>query len=157
MDRTGHPEAEAWHEAGHAVVAHLLGGRVRRVSLEDEIDGLDGHAAIEWRCGSRRERAERSGRASLGGPLAELVYRGDDDLEDLHVLAAWDADWEEVEAAARIVERDAARRISLIRSWIDDVRALLDDPDVAERVARVADALDAHGALDDELFEDAVG
>ena len=154
MERTGHPEAEAWHEAGHAVVARLLGGRVVWISLEDDSDEHDGRAAIEWRPRNERELASLSGRAALGGPLAELLHRGDDSLQDPEVLAAWVDDEREVERCAKIVEPDGERRVALIRRWLEEVRAIVEQPDVEERIARVADALDAHGTLDETLFED---
>jgi hypothetical protein len=154
MHSTGHPEADAWHEAGHAVVARLLGGRVRWVTLETEEEHEQGRAAIEWRPRDARELASLSARAALGGPLAELVHRGEDGLEDPSVLAAWAADEQEVERAATELEPDPEKRVALIRSWLEEVRALVTDPVVEERIARVADALDAHGTLDEDLFED---
>ena len=45
-------EIEAWHEAGHAVVGHLLGGRVLRVSLEPEEEGFGGRSAISCQSAS---------------------------------------------------------------------------------------------------------
>lgn len=154
MDRTGAPENDAWHEAGHAVVAHLLGGRVRLLTLEAEDERLEGHAAVEWSTRDPLELARLSGLTALGGPLAELLQRGVHDLEDPDLLAAWEADEAEIERAAALLEPDPAERIALIRGWIDRVRALLDDPHIEELVARVADALDAHGTLDEALFED---
>ena len=153
MTTTGHPEAEAWHEAGHAVVAHLLGGRVRELTLEMDEDGLDGRSSIEWRGLDGMGLASVSGRAALGGPLAELIFRGEDSLEDPSVLSAWEGDWAEVERCALRVEPDPAARVGVISGWIESVRALLADGRVEEWVARVADALDAHGTLDRELFE----
>ncbi|MEO0650977.1 MAG: hypothetical protein AAFZ65_09890 [Planctomycetota bacterium] len=154
MDSIGHPEADAWHEAGHAVVARLLGGRVVGVTLDSELEDLDGHAAIQWRARDERELASLSGRVALGGPLAELAFRGDQDLEEPDVLAAWEADWDEVERAAAVVEPRPVERVAVIRRWIDEVRALVTDSHVEERIARVADALDAHRSLDEDLFED---
>jgi len=149
MDRTGHPEAEAWHEAGHAVVARLLGGRVRWLSLEAEDAALEGQAAIEWRARDARELASLSGRTALGGPLAELSFRGEHELEDPRLIAAWDADWSEAERQAAILEPDGEQRPARLHRWIDADRALVTAPAVAERIARVADALDAHGSIDE--------
>ncbi|QDU65350.1 hypothetical protein [Engelhardtia mirabilis] len=153
MNDTGHPEAEAWHEAGHAVVAHLLGGRVRELTLEAEEEHLEGRASIEWRGLDASALAVVSGQVALGGPLAELLFRGDDSLDDPELLSTWEQDWSEVERCARVVEANAALRARLIRTWIDRVQGLLADDRVEERIARVADALDAHGTLDEELFE----
>ena len=157
MDASGHPEQEAWHEAGHAVVARLLGGRVRWVTLESDLDGLEGHAAVEWTAASERQLASRSGRTALGGPLAELLFRGELDIEDAVTLASWQADWSEVERAASRLEETLEGRSRVISAWIAEVRAMIREPHVEERIARVADALDAHGSLDEGLFEDCLG
>lgn len=156
MEAVGPPGAEAWHEAGHALVARLLGGRVRWVTLESEEDGLDGHAAIEWGGASPRELATRSARTALAGPLAELAYRGSTEPPEFTDFAAWERDWNEVERTASELEPDPAERGGLVRRWIEEVRGMLAEPEVAERLARVADALDAHRTLDEGLFEDAI-
>ena len=82
MDRTGAPEREAWHEAGHAVIAHLLGGEVREVTLESDDDAFEGRVTVAWPARTAVEVAERSGRAALAGPLAELAR-----YEDGSILA----------------------------------------------------------------------
>jgi hypothetical protein len=150
--RTDPPQPDAWHEAGHALVAHLLGGRVRAVSLESEFDDFEGHAAIEWRTSSRRELAALSGRAALGGPLAELLFHGEAGLDDPAAIAAWTADWTEATRCARALAPAAPE--PLLRAWIAEVRDLLAGPAAEEALARIADALDAHGSLDEDLFAD---
>ncbi len=157
MHSTGHPEAEAWHEAGHAVVARLLGGRVREVTLESSRGPFEGHAAIEWRPRDVRELASLGGRTALAGPLAELRFRGEADFEDASVIAIWKADWDEVEQAAEQLEADPEARTAVISSWVSEVKAMVGEPAVEERIARVADALDAHGTLDEDLFEACLG
>lgn len=150
-------EIEAWHEAGHAVVGHLLGGRVLRVSLEPEEEGFGGRSAIEWRGADEREAASLSGRAALAGPIAEVERFGGEDLDDVHVLAAWAADWQEIERCAAVLEARPEAQARVVEAWAREVRGLLADPGVEELVARVADALGAHGDLDEALFEDCLG
>lgn len=147
-------EVEAWHEAGHAVVARLLGARIRSLTLEAEEEHFGGRAEIEWPGATAAEVASLSGRTALGGPVAEIERFGRDELDGLEVLAAWASDWEEVERCAFELEREDAARETLVRGWVAEVRRLVSDPDVEERIARVADALDAHGTLDEDLFED---
>ncbi len=56
-------EVIAYHEAGHALVAVLLGGKVKQVTIEpDDDDGPDrqGDTQVLWR---------RSGRSLLKSPL----------------------------------------------------------------------------------------
>jgi hypothetical protein len=150
-------EIEAWHEAGHAVIAHLLGGRIVSISLEPEEDGFGGRSAIQWGTSDGASVASLSGRVALAGPIAEVERFGGHDLDDVHVLAAWEADWREIERCAAVLERQAEGQRRLVEGWAREVRTMLLDPGVEELVARVADALDAHGELDETLFEDCLG
>lgn len=155
MDRTGAPEREAWHEAGHAVIAHLLGGEVREVTLDSDDDAFEGRVTVNWPAGTAVEVAERSARAALAGPLAELA-RYEDELDPgaAEIRAAWSGDWAEVERCAAVCSPDPDRRTPLIERWFRDVSALLEREDAESLIGRVADALDAHGTLDETLFED---
>lgn len=151
-----HPDAKAWHESGHALIAHLLGGRVLHVTLEPEDEEQDGEVAVAWPRGGESLES-RSGRVALAGAVAELVFLGDDPDLDPATLSAWRGDWNEACRCAAILERDPERRKALLLSWIGEVHALLDAPGREDSLARVADALHAHGTLDDVLFEDALG
>ena len=66
-------------------------------------------------------------------------------------------DWREIERCAAVLERQAEGQRRLVEGWAREVRTMLLDPGVEELVARVADALDAHGELDETLFEDCLG
>jgi len=144
----------AWHEAGHAFVAHLLGGRVREVTIESESDVNEAHVSVEWPAASAHERALCEAQVALAGPVAELVYRGEEVLDDPATFEAWRGDWD---CAARylsqihatVEELDEARQQILV-----DIQALLVDPENHERLARLADTLDAHGTLDESLLAD---
>ncbi|MEM8712209.1 MAG: hypothetical protein AAGG01_14765 [Planctomycetota bacterium] len=154
-DRHSSPEADAWHEAGHAYIAHRLGGRVHCLTLEADEDEFEGRASVEWPAGGdAEESARRSALTALGGPLAELLFRGEVDASDPELVKAWDGDWQEVERCAEAVEPDPDRRTTLIQRWVHEVQAALDDPRAEETLARIADALDAHGTLDETLFEE---
>lgn len=152
MDRLGSPEADAWHEAGHAVMAHLLGGEVTQVTVEDDDDAFGGRVVIRW----PGDDPEASARVALAGPLTEIVRLGVERDEDVTLAAAWEADWAEVERAAAALEPDPERRTPLIEGWIAAVRRDLEQDRVMDLIARVADAVDAHGTLDEALFSDCV-
>ncbi|MEL6428566.1 MAG: hypothetical protein AAFZ87_18065 [Planctomycetota bacterium] len=152
--RTGSPEQDAWHEAGHAIVAHALGGRVVELTLEADDERFEGRATVEWPAAPRRDAAARSGRVALAGPIAEMEQYGDEAPHEPAQLRAWEADWDEVERCAEVVCPDPDERSAWIERWFREVAELVRDPDVNERIARVADALDAHGTLDETLFED---
>lgn len=152
--RTGSPDGQAWHEAGHAVIAHRFGGRVRSLTLETEDDGFEGRAAVEWTAGGTKEQALASACTALAGPLAELAFEGTIDPDDESVRSAWRGDWDEVEHCAAIVEPDPEQRTALIQSWLREVERMIAEPRTHETIARVADALDAHGTLDETLVEE---
>lgn len=151
-----HPDAKAWHEAGHALIAHLLGGRVQHVTLEPDDGEQEGEVAVAWPH-SGEPLEVRSGRVALAGAVAELVFLGDDPDLDPATLSAWRGDWNEACRCAAILEREPERRKVLLMTWIGEVHALLDAPGHEESLARIADALHAHGTLDDVLFVDALG
>lgn len=53
-------ELTAYHEAGHVLMAHLLGGKVRQVTIEpDNDDGPDRHGDTQvlWRRSGIGERS----------------------------------------------------------------------------------------------------
>lgn len=151
-----HPDPNCWHEAGHALIAWLLGGDVRLVTLESEFDDHDGHVEIAWPGDLPPDRlARHSAMVAIAGPLAELAFRGVDDLEDPDVLSAWRRDWSEFERCVANLESEPSHD-ETGRAIVAEVRATLDDFETAERLARVADMLAAHGSLDRTLFEDAV-
>ncbi len=154
MDRVGSPDAEAWHEAGHGLIAHLLGGEVRTLTLESDEEAFEGRATIEWPAAAPAESARRSALTALGGPLAELIFRGEADLDDPGLVRAWDGDWQEVERCAEKVQPDPDLRTDLIQRWIHEVDGTLRTDRSEEVLARIADALDAHGTLDETLFEE---
>jgi hypothetical protein len=135
-------------------MAHLLGGHVTLCTIEDEDGSCMGKTTITWRGISGRELARKIALAALAGPVAEARWRGDMDL--LESLAAWEADWRE---ATRAIAAFAAphERSSALRALIDEAASAFDDEDGWERLCRVADALEAHGTLDRDLFGDAIG
>ncbi|MCU0866612.1 MAG: hypothetical protein MUC36_22735 [Planctomycetes bacterium] len=140
----------AYHEAGHAFLAHQLGGRVLEVSIELDDDAQQGRTSVRWPRADRAEQRRRSALVALAGPLAELHFRGE--LDQLDTLSAWRADWREVQQALAAQRAQDPQR--LLRRWLAEVRAVLCDPAAWERLCRLADALEAHGTLDADLLED---
>ncbi len=75
-------EVTAYHEAGHVLVALLLGARVKQVTIApDDDDGPRrfGDTQIVWRRSRLTEQqlAENAVQVSLAGPAAEMIYTGD--------------------------------------------------------------------------------
>lgn len=146
-------ETASYHEAGHALVAHLLGGEVVQCTIEDEDGDLHGSTTVRWRVADPIERARRIGLSALGGPLAEARFRGDMDV--LESLTAWEDDWLQAQQALTAAGAAPAQQKQLLGRWVREVAGWFTDEDTWERLCRVADALAAHGTLDDELFVDA--
>lgn len=151
------PYAQAWHEAGHALMAHQLGGSIRHVTLEPEEAGAEAATAVEWSSLSRHELARCSATVALAGPVAEMHFRDEDAWEDTSLASAWRADWAEAEHHLGVLAGEAGELESVRDRILAQLRRWIGDPPVQERIARIADALDAHGTLDETLFEDALG
>jgi hypothetical protein len=143
------PVTAAYHEAGHAFLAHRLGGHVVAVTIEDEDGGLMGRTTVHWRDLDVQERRRCSALVALAGPVAEARWRGDAEL--LAALSAWRADWQEVQAALSAAARGGDQP-QLLQRWLARVRREIDDPDGWEQICRLADALEAHGTLDEGLL-----
>jgi hypothetical protein len=76
--------ATSYHEAGHAVIAQMLGVRVHLISIEpgEHWDGFVRHEKVLSKAqayvlpdGRKRLRAERLMQIALAGPLAQRRYR----------------------------------------------------------------------------------
>lgn len=144
------PVTAAYHEAGHVLVAHQLGGRIVLTTIEDEDGTVHGKTTVVWQLADPRERARRVGLAALGGPLAETRHRGHPDTPA--VYSAWAADWHEVRQALAHCAPPGERVAALLARWVAEVSAWLRDPDLWEQLCRIADALEAHGTLDEDLL-----
>ena len=146
-------ELTAYHEAGHAVMAHLLGGRVRQVTIEpDNDDGprRSGDTQILWRRGAIAERdfARISVQVHLAGPAAEMAYSG----EPYHpaLVAEWTADWRGAFEAAAILHADERKRTQYLEEALRRLYHQLRGDDVWKALAALADSLLAHETLDEE-------
>lgn len=145
------PARAAYHEAGHVLLAHLLGGEVTLVTLESEEHEQEGHTEVRWRGLAERERQRRSALVALAGPVAEQIWRGED-LDD-DSAAAFAADHAEIEAVLQGLAAPHERERTL-RRWLQEVVAALRDPRTWEQLCRVADALEAHETLDADLLDE---
>lgn len=141
----------AYHEAGHVLMAHLLGGNVVSVTLESEDDAMGGVTTVRWSSDNHSDRQRCSALVALAGPLAEARWRGE--AIALDAFTAWRGDWQEVEQAL-VAQAQGSDPIKLLHQWLGKVRQQFDDPLIWEVLCRVADALEAHGTLDEDLLDD---
>src|SRR5476651_762742 len=111
------PEIVAYHEAGHALMALLLGGKVKHVTIEpDDDDGpaRQGDTQVLWRHAgiNEKEFAKKVVQVSLAGPVAEMIYSGDPYHPGL--VAEWAADWREAWNSALLLHSDERRRLEYL-------------------------------------------
>lgn len=150
-------EVVAYHEAGHAIMAHLLGGQVRQVTIEpDRDDGpqREGDTQVLWRRSRHTERAfaEVAAQVSLAGPAAEMIYTG----EPFHPghIAEWAGDWQEAWRALAPWYADDRRRLLYLEHLSVNLYHRLKSDDVWPCIAALADELLAHETLDEEQVEE---
>ena len=161
-----HPMSEliAYHEAGHALMAVLLGGKVKQVTIEpDDDDGPDrqGDTQVLWRRSgiSDDEFAKIAVQVSLAGPVAEMIYSGDPYHPGL--VAEWAADWREAWEAATPLHPAERQRFEYLEQISIQLYHRLKQGDLWAPLASLADNLLAHETLDceqvDEIVEDWLG
>jgi hypothetical protein len=153
-------ELIAYHEAGHALMAVILGGTVTHVTIEpDDDDGPDreGDTQVLWhRAGiSERDFAQMAVQVSMAGPVAEMIYTGDPYHPGF--VAEWAGDWRDAwEAAVPLHPGERQRLEYLERVSIQLYHRLKEDP-LWAALASLADHLLAHETLEGEQVEEIVG
>lgn len=153
------PELVAYHEAGHALMALLLGGQVQQVTIEpDNDDGPDryGDTQVLWRRAkfSDKEFAEMAVQVCLAGPVAEMIYSG----EPYHpgFVAEWAGDWRDAWEAAAPLHADERKRLKYLEDVSIRLHHRLKEDDLWAAIASLADNLLAHETLEAEQVEEIV-
>jgi len=152
-------EIVAYHEAGHALMAMILGGEVQLVTIEpDRDDGpqREGDTQVLWRRSrdGEKEFAKKAIQVSLAGPVAEMIYTG----EPYHPghIAEWAADWNEAWTAAALLHADERRRLAFLEDVSIGLYHRLKDDTLWSPLAALADNLLAHETLEQEQVEEIV-
>jgi len=154
------PELIAYHEAGHALMAVLLGGKVKHVTIDPENDdGPDryGDTQVHWRRAriTDREYAEIAVQVCLAGPVAEMIYSGDPYHPGL--VAEWAADWQDAWDAAALLHADERKRLKYLEDVSIQLYHRLQEDNLWAALASLADNLLAHETLEGEQVEEIVG
>mgnify|MGYP003334171790 FL=1 len=151
-------ELTAWHEAGHAWAALLVGAKVHSVSIApDNDDGPQrfGDTEIHWskRRFSGRKLAAALCRVALAGPVAEMLYSG----RPFHPagVAEWAQDWRTALQALDFVP-DRQRRLAMLEQTTIQLYEKFSDDFHWQAVSAIAEQLLAHEILDAELLGEAV-
>lgn len=151
-------EETAYHEAGHVLMAILLGGRVPHATIEpDRDDGPEryGDVRVLWsrKRMSDREFAEKLVLTALAGPVAEMIYTGDPYHPGF--VAEWASDWQQAFEVGAAVVLDERKRIMWLEDRIRYAYQLFDQK-YWPAVAALADELGAHETLEEEQILEAV-
>lgn len=152
-------ELTAYHEAGHAVMAHLVGGIVDRVTIEPEDDAGPerfGDIKVRWPRArmSAAQHAQRLVQVCLAGPVAEMIYSGDPYHPGL--VAEWAADWRAAWSAAIPLHAQDEPRLRYLEQTSIQLYHRLQRDDIWSALASVADNLLAHETLDEDQFAEIV-
>lgn len=152
-------ELTAYHEAGHALVALLLGGEVRLVTIEpDHDDGPAryGDTQVLWRRSRDRDKqfAAKAVQVCLAGPVAEMIYSGDPFHPGL--VPEWAGDWRDAWEAAALLHVDERQRLAFLERTCGELNRLLRGENIWAALADLADNLLAHETLEWEQVEEIV-
>ena len=153
------PELIAYHEAGHALIALLLGGKVKQVTIDpDNDDGpaRQGDTQILWRrTRSEKEFAQNVVQVCLAGPVAEMIYSGD----PYHpgVVPEWAADWRDAWQAAESLFPVERQRLAYLEQVSVDLYHRMKNDNLWVPLASLADHLLAHETLEGEEVEEIIG
>ena len=151
----------AYHEAGHAVVGFALGGHVVSLQLGGEVEATGarqfGDCRIAW---GRIDPAldwqlQREVLTVLAGPVAEMVYRGEE--IDPACFGPWQQDWQMAWLMTRAFVRDSDRRAQVLWQLTVRLQQLIESEPCWSAVAALADALLAHEFLEREQAEEILG
>lgn len=152
-------ELVAYHEAGHAFMAVLLGGRVKQVTIDpDNDDGPDryGDTQILWRRSrmGEKEFAQKSVQVCLAGPVAEMIYSGDPYHPGL--VAEGAGDWRDAWEAAVVLYADERKRLEYLEATSIALYHRMKSDNLWPALAALADNLLAHETLEGEDVEEIV-
>jgi hypothetical protein len=153
-------EIIAYHEAGHALMALLLGGEVRLVTIEPDNDDRpdrQGDTQVLWRRSgaSDKDFARKGVQVSLTGPVAEMIYLGDPYHPGF--VAEWAADWDEAWNCAILLHPDERQRLVYLEQVSTQLYHRLKEDDLWAALASLADHLLAHESLEGEQVEEIAG
>ena len=152
-------EVSAYHEAGHACMAIMVGARVQSVTIApDWDDGPERYADIrvEWPVNqfTERELHEKAVLVALAGPVAEMLHRG----ERLHpgLVAEWAVDWKLAWESAAALFPNERKRLTYLEQTAVKLYQLLDRDDHWAAIAAIVDHLLAHETLEGEEVEEII-
>ena len=151
-------EIVAYHEAGHAVVAHILGGKVQQITIDpDNDDGPArfGDTQVRWRRSiPEKQFSQNVVQVCLAGPVAEMIYSGDPYHPGL--IPEWAADWNDAWNAAEQLYPNERQRLDYLEKVSIELYHRMHRDEFWNVVASVADGLLAYETLEHDEFVEIV-
>lgn len=146
----------AYHEAGHALMAVMLGGRVQRLTIEPEWDEetrREGDVEVHWPLDEFTDRRLSNAciTVALAGPAAEMIHREMVTLgEPFHpaLMREWAYDWQVAWSLAGKFLVDEPQRLAFLESSLMGLYQTLRSDRMWNALAAIVDELVAHETLD---------
>ena len=151
-------ESVAYHEAGHAVMAVILGGQVKSVSVGGDFadSESEGSVAVLW--DPKTSDLSRSSinqiKVALAGPIAEMVYDGDYDY--LRIRSEHESDWGIALSHLKKLNLSVASESQLLKNTIVDLYETVRNDNVWSAIGDVADRLAIDEEIEGDVITDAV-
>ena len=152
-------ETTAFHEAGHAFAAVMVGARVISVTIDPDANDLPdrfGDTEVGWdrQQFSDREFAEKFALVSLAGPVAEMIMTGDRWHPAL--LPEWAGDWNHAMHSAQQLFDDHQRCVQFLERMAVELHQVFSRDDVWSFIGAIVDDLMAHETLEGDQVHDIV-
>ncbi|MGH2352822.1 MAG: hypothetical protein ACRDI2_15500 [Chloroflexota bacterium] len=149
----------AYHEAGHAVIAHLYGGAIHRVSIVPTLGSTPERPTTSavspdaparagvGRHASAVDQTRQQLSAILAGEAADALRSG-----QAHPVSTSDRDLART-LALDLAGGDASKADAIVEAELTRTRDLLQRPDTWARVEAIAQALLRHRTLEGERLQ----
>ena len=144
----------AYHEAGHCVMAVMLGAIVEVATVDPDRDDRQqrwGDVQIRWNS-SQNWRSQAL--VALAGPAAEAVFL----QQPLHpgFVEEWAEDWKIAWELSKIASKVDKKRLALLERVSAELYQVFNQDKVWNAVAALADELLAHETIYQEEIEETV-
>lgn len=144
-------ELTAYHEAGHCVMAIVMGAEASIASIVPDGERFYGQVEIRW---PGRRTVQQELAVVLAGPVAEMIYSG----EPYHpgLVAEWAQDWKRAWVLAKRLHAEDIPRLRFLERFVASLHSQLSTESYWAAIAGVSDLLLAHEEIEHEQISDEV-
>lgn len=150
-------ELTAWHEAGHALMAVVRGGRIVHVSIEPENDLGPlrfGESIVQWPPSPRSQIELSEIHVSLAGPVAEMIYAGDQ--QPVAEVPEFADDWQRCVDNVRALTSDLESQWRMLTRAQEWLHHFFDQEHCWAAVSAIADELLTHETIEHDCVSEIV-